>query len=511
MPPPNDNFETVNGSSFVNWHNTVSTQLQKRITAKNTNPTKSSAINYIKTTQALQRVLAEAMAVPAELRALGGSWSFSEVAATNGVLIDTWPLSYRFSISAAQKHAKYKGSEKDLHFVQCGNKIASISRYLFSLNKSLKTTGASNGQTIAGALSTGTHGSAINIGSVQDYIRSIHLITAPNKSVWLEREKEQTIADDFAKKFADKIIRKDNMFNAALVSFGSFGIIHGVVLESTDMFYLHTSKTFLNFDNALWNAITSLDFSGLNIPKPFPGRDPYHFKVVIDPNKRDQVIAEVIYQYTRAEQIPGCEPTTAASPSGQSDEAFAVLASITDLLGGMTKDLISGMFKSFYKESSGKCGPLCDTFSDTTTHGKAFSTAMGIPLGKVKQTLDIIFAEYDKEWAPALVALRFVRNSRATLAFTNIDPVTCIVEIDGPWSDRVRDLASRVWNALDQAGITYTFHWGKCHNLNKTNVRQKYGNTRINAWVNARQTLLPTPELRNVFANDFLRSLDLHG
>jgi len=501
-------FRTLTNTLFSNWHETVNKQVRKRIVALNANPNKSTLINYHMTTQALKEVIAEAIQNGSEVRALGGAWSFSEVAATTGFLIDTWPLTYRFTVSRTQKHSSYAGSERDLHFVQCGNSISSINKYLYKLDKSLKTTGASNGQTIAGAMSTGTHGSAIEVGAIQDYIRSIHLITSPTKSVWLERKSAPAISDIFARKFADKIKRDDSLFNAALVSFGSFGIIHGVVIESTDLFYLHTSRSFIDFDEEMWKAITTLDFSG--IKRPIQDRNPYHFKVVIDPNKRDKVSAEMMYKYSMDEPIPACDDAEPAARSGQADEVFTLLAAVTDIVGA-TKDIISGLFRSFYKEISGVCGTIGETFSDTTTRGKAFSTAMGIPLERVREALNIVFDEYDKDWAPAIVSLRFVRSSQATFAFTAYSPTTCILEIDGPRSNKVQDLAARVWKKLDDNKIPYTFHWGKINNLSAKNINSRFESTKINDWQKARRTLLDSDELRAVFANDFLRTLQLHN
>jgi len=47
------------------------------------------------------------------------------------------------------------------------------------------------------------------------------------------------------------------------------------------------------------------------------------------------------------------------------------------------------------------------------------------------------------------------------------------------------------------------------HNLNAQRVLDMYGATAVEAWRNARHTLLATPELRRVFANPFLRQVGL--
>ena len=86
---------------------------------------------------------------------------------------------------------------------------------------------------------------------------------------------------------------------------------------------------------------------------------------------------------------------------------------------------------------------------------------------------------------------------------------TCVLEFDGPLSQRTRTYLNRLWRQFDAAGIPYTFHGGKMNNLNAQRVLDMYGAAPIEAWRNARHTLLATPELRRVFTNPFLREVGL--
>lgn len=518
-------FKAKEEKNYTNWHSSVNVDTTMRIVARNTNTDKSSSPRYNDTTEAFQEIIKYALKNNLDVRALGGTWSFSDVAATKGILVDTWPLNYRFPLRKKDVHKDYSGKASNLLFVQCGNTIATLNKYLEANDKSLKTTGASNGQTIAGALSTGTHGSAIKVGSIAEYVRSIHLIVSPDKSVWIERASAPTVDDFFAflfaKQPADEIIRCDDVFNAALVSFGSFGIIAGVVIETEELFYLNATRKFMEFNVGMWKAITKLDFSCITTsfkpPVSTNGKnEPYHFKVVIDPNKRDKVAATIIYKSDKLSA--DCKEHDPGSKSAVGDDAYSLIGLITDLLGTIekifggskVKDAISSLFESQYKEYSNVCGTIGETFSDTTTRGKASSTAMGIPMDRVEEALDLVFKEYDKNWAPVIVALRYVHASKGTLAFTNQQPITCILEIDGPRSSRVTSLTEKIWDSLDTAGIPYTFHWGKLNNLTAANVKKRYGNGKVESWKKARKRLLKTPQLRKVFANDFLRRLNLH-
>jgi len=102
----------------------------------------------------------------------------------------------------------------NLLLCQGGSKIKTISRKLYRRRKSLITSGASNGQTISGAISTGTHGSNIRFGSVQEMVVGIHIVVDGNKSVFIERKSEPITNKSFLKKIGAKLISDDDMFNA---------------------------------------------------------------------------------------------------------------------------------------------------------------------------------------------------------------------------------------------------------------------------------------------------------
>ena len=174
------------------------------------------------------------------LRAYGSSWSLSNIAHQKDRMLFNASLNIKLPVAKEQLHDASKFRAEDLFFIQCGTTIKEITEFIFRKNKSLKATGASNGQTIAGAISTGVHGSALDEGSIQDYVAGINLIIGPraNDIVYVERHTKPAMSDDFAKGINSRIIRNDDLFNAALVSLGSFGVIHGVLIETEDRYLL---------------------------------------------------------------------------------------------------------------------------------------------------------------------------------------------------------------------------------------------------------------------------------
>src|SRR5919107_3808993 len=116
---------------------------------------------YMATTSNVQRLMGEAAAAGVHFRAYGGTWSMSACAATDGWLLDTSGLNLLFHLRPTSILPTYGGDRNAVWLAQGGCSIAGLSRRLMPQGQSLEACGASNGQSIAGAIATGTHGSAI--------------------------------------------------------------------------------------------------------------------------------------------------------------------------------------------------------------------------------------------------------------------------------------------------------------------------------------------------------------
>ncbi len=174
--------------TWENKHQTFVEDIQALYTIGN-EPAFGALDGYNDTTKGLQELLQQAIDTDTPLRSLGAGWSWTEIAtAANGIMMDTKPLNTTFTISAQSVVPAYIGDTNKLLFAQCGNGIWELSKELRPEDLSLKTSGASNGQTIAGAIATGAHGSSIDVGAVQDFIVGIHLIVSPTRHVYLENQ-----------------------------------------------------------------------------------------------------------------------------------------------------------------------------------------------------------------------------------------------------------------------------------------------------------------------------------
>jgi hypothetical protein len=501
-------IQTISGRRWDNWHHSVGGRVARFIHIWNDVPNRSSVDSYNKTTAALQRIMQEAMDANRNLRGLGGGWSFSPVALTDGVLINTRNLNYQFNVPAHLVHPAYPGLPENLVFAQCGTAIAELNHELGLRSKSLKTSGASNGQTIVGAMSTGTHGSAIDVGAIQDSVVALHIITAPDRQVWLERASQPVLADSFPEeRLGADLIRDDATFNAALVSMGSFGLIHGVVIEVEDRFHLQVFRQRMRLDDDLWAALDHLDFSGVTLPRS-GGERPYHFQAVFNPHDQDtSPYMTVMYKDT----VPAasCKPIERNQKWSPGDDAAAVVGRLTDVASGIVPALAGFLVESQYGEVDGECGTLGEVFTNTTLRGHLASAAVGIPLARVRETLEALRDLHNQEPFPGLFALRYVRGTTATLGFTRHHPQTCILELDAPQSSRTEKFYARAWDRFITLDLPFTFHWGKMQRRDAALTERMYGPQAIQSWQAARHSLLTTPALRRLFTNRMLAELGL--
>jgi len=460
--------------------------------------------NYNAATEAIQEKLKEAVSQNLSVRALGGGWSWTKVAATDGWIFNTKNLNIILKVSSQRISNDFTGDINQLLYAQCGNSIQELNRFLRNKNRSLKTSGASNGQTLAGAISTGTHGAALNFGATQDFVKGLHIIVSPDKHIWLERESEPVISDSFAAELKTEIVRSDELFNAALVSFGSFGFIHGIMIETEPLYLLECYRERVPIDNSLKQIMETLDFNGSSFPHG--NETPHHFQVLINPYDIDGG-AYVTTMYKRPYRNDYIPPVVNINAAGPGADAPVFLGRVVDLLPGSIPALINMLISKSYAPYPKTEGISGEIFTNTDLRGKVLSSAVAVPADFVNRVTDILMEINDSKKFFGLFSYRYVKQTGATLGFTRFEK-SCVVEFDGVDSDNSYEFYEAVWNRLEAENIPFTFHWGKLNNLNTERTEKMYG-AKKDEWVKARNTLLP-PESIRLFNNKMLEDFGLN-
>ena len=485
-----------------------------------------SADKYKATTANFMWLIRHAINNDMQMRAMGNGWSFSEVAVCEGGGVDTKALRLSFVLKNSFVSPEYlkkgKGSA-DLFFVQCGMSILQLNEKLEAAGRSLSASGASNGQSIAGATSTGTHGSAFKVGAVHDTIAGLHLIVGPDRHVWLERATNPVASDEFIDWLKAEKISNDELFNSAVVSFGSFGFIHGILLETEPLFLLEEHKSGeLPYNKAFIHMMNTLEVNGMASTFTYPpgttGKELYHIELLVNPhdfepdNSAKGVYLKTIYKIPYFKDYPRRIRETKGFQYG--DNTLGLVQTILDTLGPklsapLVPRLVNALLPLAFKETPAIFGTLGETFNNTRFRGKAASAAIGINASDASRVLEeIVRINANTPFAGA-AAFRYVKGSAAIMAFTRF-PITCILELDGVDSVHTRNFLNRVWERLEELDIPYTLHWGKINfNLNSERVRKMYGEA-VDKWIGCRHLLLDEPS-RKVFTNSFLQKLGMDG
>lgn len=150
--------------------------------------------------------------------------------------------------------------------VQAGIKLWQLNEYLDKQGFALLNLGSISEQSVAGAISTATHGSGINYQILGSQVEEYKLIRADGDVVVIHRERDK------------------ELFDLALVSIGTLGVISEVTINVVPSFNLHDETFVANFDE----VINKLD-------EYINGTD--HFKLWWFPHI-DEV---VVYRYTRTQ------------------------------------------------------------------------------------------------------------------------------------------------------------------------------------------------------------------
>jgi hypothetical protein len=463
---------------------------------------------WISGLEGLRQIIRECEGRKKKVRAFGSSWSLSEMPVCQDTMIDTTGLN-SWEIGLPPNRVLPKASRQNLVFAQCGTTIAVLNDALEANGLALPTSGSSNGQTICGAVSTGTHGAAIEFGSTQDFVVGIHLIAGQCGEYWLERRSDPIVSQEFCDELRATLIRDDGVFNAAVVGLGSFGVVHALLLRVDPLYYLERHRQPCSW-NDVRRCIETLDVCSLGLP-----RDPDHLEITMSPYeiKSEGAALSVTAMYKRSSPPQGVSPVKSGSTDLFSGPIFEILSNLSDdLCEKFIVWAVNGAIRlqagemHDYGTPGNMFGPL---LFEALRHMLSFE--IGVRLKDVFKALDVFVSAAKKRPFPGAIDLRFVHRSPALLPLavfgdegrSRFDS-TCAIEVTGLTCNRTRQFYDQVWADVEAAGIPHTFHFGKCNNLDADKVRRLWGSKPVKRWIEARHRILTTAEGRQRFSNQML-------
>jgi len=445
----------------------------------------------------LDEVIRKAREARKRILAIGSGWALSKINVTDGWLVNTKLLNGCYDISDRYFEDAYPAAERPrVVLAQAGMQIAELNAYLELIpqdddkRRALKAAGIGNGQTIAGAISGNTHGSQINFGAMPDFVVGLHLATGSGRTLWIERASKPVLTREFADRIGADLIRDDDVFNAAVVSFGTFGIVAAVALETAPIYHLK------------FPPIRDIHHQDLKARlKRFGEEDPadlYHYEFIFDPHSRTQMAMEAAA--TRVPFEPG-HRTPKPRWIVRDRNGYAPGVGILRLLGlarGLlpTRIITRLQFMQYRRiallnDVRGSPGQL---YTSSIYYLEGYTeSAFAVSVNDAPATIDICSAVAREMRLPSICQVRLVHASEATLGFTYHRPKTAVFEVGLINDDHFPIFERRLDEAFRASGIRYTMHWSKNSGLDPRKLEYMYGAARIESWKAARRT---------VFGND---------
>ncbi len=156
------------------------------------------------------------------VRVLATGHSFTPIVQTDGMLLDLAAINGVYSVDTATKRA----------VVGSGTQIKQMGDPLWELGLGLRNQGDIDDQRIAGAISTGTHGSGTRFGSFSSTLKRARIVTATGDVL----EVNESTPD---------------LLYAAQVSVGMLGVMTEMELQVTDRYRLGEAITHESFEDVM--------------------------------------------------------------------------------------------------------------------------------------------------------------------------------------------------------------------------------------------------------------------
>jgi FAD/FMN-containing dehydrogenase len=488
----------------------------------------------------LVAIIRDAEEAGRSVRASGSHWAFTDVAVADWLvetdrldetITDVLPSALDTSPSIRSRH---------LAHVEAGITIRDLNLRLDGKDPThpgvqsrlaLATMGGASGQTILGAISTGTHGGDHALPPLADLVRAVHLVGAGGVEHWIERDTPFTLRAELERALPGVEVHYDSaLLNASLVSMGRAGIVYSVVLDVVDQFHLLFQLTQSTWERMKYQLLPP--FTAFDQPPP-GGTGPANRAVEVSFGPyadRDGTRTCYVTRRWQVQEGDGPPPPprgmdlfgricahrkvfVVAGPSLGNLIAFAVNTANRFRAGRGVRWAVGRLLRRFrpaqaftdvgyevmdLNELGGECyrGLSLEV---------AFDAFTGAPIQYLDEVLFPLFEELASEGLnlAGYVSLRFAHRSAAFLAMHRWD-VTGTIEVALLGGIRGNDLAlQRLQNEAVRRGGTV--HWGQLNSTTKADVERMYPD--LPQWRAALWRLGLRPGDR--FDNDYCRTRDL--
>lgn len=488
-------------------------------------------VAFIPGLQGLEDAVSEAQRAGKRLRAYGSKYSLNNFAYNDEYLVDSGALNYcKIGIDDVDHVApSYAASKDKLVFVQSGVRVKHLHLWLLEkANLALPTSCFPDGPRFVGATLTGSHGSMTQVGAMQDYVKAIHIVT-PSGHYLIQKLTDSVVTEAYAFELGGAtLISDDALFLAAVVSFGSFGLVHGMLIEVEPSYKLKYEARRYDYDDVK-EVLSSLDVEPLDLASG-PSL-PDDFAVYIDPyNRNDQGFW--VRSFTKVSVTEQARmlvsPEVAASSSTSTDRSavnpflllkftpvsrmskpvksllFGILVNISLIIGLRNDDSGLTLYPHEWYFLEGGDLPSAPIGSA----GYIESEIM-VSSDDALEVTEILLDLFDNDAMATRIGLRYMAPTEATLGPTRHGPLNVSVAIVSfQFIPHTYQYYETIFATLEASGIPHTYHWGKRMPFTKEYVERAYGDF-LTDWLAQRDRFLGE-EGKEMFANQLMEDMGLH-
>jgi len=480
---------------------------------------------------AIRSLLEHAFETEQVLRVQGGRWSLSDIGRPESLLLDLGNYVTAGVAWEAWKSSDYAADaeSRDVTPVLLAGSLAisSINEYLRKKGLALQTSGASDGQTLAGALATGTHGADLKVGAIHDTVKAIHLIVAPDQA-YLIQPKSAPFTEALSATLSSwfgipcELKSDDQLFRAALVHLGSLGIVLNYIVETAPLYYLSRWTTPHHDRDLRWRAVLSSRHP--RALDPGHALEPDYLQFVINPylplperHPRAWVMSMTKKLYSGQADVD-----TDPDASNFNSDLTGLIPALVEIFeqdlelpgNPVLRTVMTAQMRDLYTDEEGATKALPGAmFGPPGFLGSNFDPARGASAEYVfnatqaRAAVATILSTLEAQAAAnnqfmGAIGVRFVKGSQALLAL-NTKSLNCFAELQGLYTDEFELIQTAIGKALESASIPHAGHWGQWR-LNTPTIVKRWWGAKADAWVTARERLLPSAVARKVFASPIL-------
>ena len=411
----------------------------------------------------VSEIVREAETAGVTARAVGSGHSWSDVALTPGFLLETSGLAR--PAADGPDFLREEWRERDLVQTQAGIRIKELNAWLDGRGLGLLNMGGYDHQTVAGVISTSTHGSGLEFGPLNDFARSLDIVAAGGAVYRIEPSDGPTDRASFESHHGGRrtLIQDDHWWRAVAVGMGCMGVICGVTLEVRAKYYLREVREFHT-----WEQVRADLLDGEVL------RRNRHYEVLFSPYHVKHAYPCLVTTRNITTN-PSHKPLDKRTRNWGVElaSAFPLTPRIINLLADlkpnwsprMMESAIRALVKKEYDEVSYKVLNI-----GTANLLPAYSTEIGVPMdGRHIEAAEAIIAVAAERrrlgdvYQSSPISFRFVKASDAYMSMMNGRDTMMIELIQLSRSDGGYELNAAYERALSK--LDARPHWGQVNNL----------------------------------------------